>query len=63
MSFLLCTLAALLPAPQDSQPATRPQPFRPMPVPRTVARARGDRKLAIDGDLADWPSAPPIFLM
>jgi hypothetical protein len=62
MSLLLCTLAALAPAPQDTQPATRPRPFQPMQVPRTVARARGDRRIAIDGDLADWPSAPPVLL-
>lgn len=50
--------ALLLLTVQDPQAA----PPQPMPVPRTVARHLGSRKIRIDGGLDDWPALPPIDL-
>lgn len=55
-SFVLtCALAA-----QDP-PTPQPRP-EPMAVPRAVALPRGDRQLAIDGSLVEWPDLPAIRL-
>lgn len=42
-------------------PSPPPRP-EPMPVPRVVALPRGDRPIAIDGSLVDWPELPAIRL-
>lgn len=48
----------LMAIPQDP-PAQAPAP---MPVPRAVVAARGERTIVVDGSLLDWPDLPPLEL-
>ncbi len=51
------------PPPQTPPGATQPaQPPQPMPMPRALAAHRGERAIAVDGSLLDWPGLPPIDL-
>jgi hypothetical protein len=58
----LAAAAQVAPAvPQEPPPGVQARP-EPMLLPQLLALPRGDRQLAIDGTLTDWPELPAVRL-
>ncbi|MCB9870225.1 MAG: hypothetical protein H6837_10235 [Planctomycetes bacterium] len=74
MSWIHAVFAAASLLPQGSPKPTKPDEsgqksaqadaprFKPVPIPRALVKALGDRKITIDGALDDWPKVVPISL-
>ncbi len=60
--LLLTVLAPLCLAPRDALAQDPPAPLQPMLLPQAVVLPRGDREIAIDGSLIDWPRLPALRL-